>query len=516
MNTMQTGHSDISRKLFGHIGLNFIGQGFLVLLNIVAMPYIVHHLGAELYAVVALVQTVAGFAGVLNIGIGRALTKFVSELYWKREFARINEYFQTAWTFCVCSGLLAVLLLLGARDAMARLLFGSAPAVGGDLAHYAIFIAAFGLLTSILLEAISAIPTAAQKFGIRNVIQILVGLVWSLGSVALLAAGYSIRAVLLVNLLSNLVGVTCFAVASRMLIGTLKFYPRFYLGALRKLLTFSLPLMISAITALISLRLDRFIIAYYLPLTAITFYTLPYSLSEKVSLAVSNVISVVYPLTSEMHARQDHDRLQELYLHSTKTLFLVTLPITMVLVTIPGPVLRYWLGADYAQQGATCLAILGWAAFMNSMSAVATVTSLGVGRAWMPSVFSFVTSMLGLVLNLLLVPKYGINGAAWAFLISNAAVVPLFVIMVNRAVGVPFRRYAIDALVRPFIVASVQFAFLFESRASITSLVALLAVCAISLGVFGVTALFVVVRRDERVALVRRVLRLVAVAAPGE
>src|SRR5215831_9868915 len=96
----------VNRRFFANTSLNFIGQGYLLLLNFLAAPYIVHHLGAELFGVLALVQTLAGFAGFLNLGMGRSVTKYVSELYWKGETEQIRRLFQTAWATCIACGLI--------------------------------------------------------------------------------------------------------------------------------------------------------------------------------------------------------------------------------------------------------------------------------------------------------------------------------------------------------------------------------------------------------------------------
>ena len=76
----------VSRQFFSNTILNYVGQGLILVLTFATAPYIVHHLGPELFGIVALVQVIAGFAGLLNLGVGRALTKYVSELHWKGEF----------------------------------------------------------------------------------------------------------------------------------------------------------------------------------------------------------------------------------------------------------------------------------------------------------------------------------------------------------------------------------------------------------------------------------------------
>ena len=503
-----TQQTSISRRLFTNVGLNFVAQVFLALLTIVTAPYIVNRLGAELFGMVALVQTVAGFAGLLNLGIGRALTKYLSELYWKGDLDRINDFFQTAWAVCILSGLVGALLLAGSSRMIKSAFFRGGPEVTSDIIAFAIYVAAFGLFSSMLLEVASSIPLATQRFGIRNAIQVLMATIMSIGSVALLAAGFSVRSVLLVSFFSNVFGVGAYLAVSCKIVTGLKLKPRIELNALKTLLGFSLPLILSALSGMIVGRIDRFILAYYLPLAAVTFYTLPFSLAQKLSSAVGNVTSVVFPFASELHAMSASEKLRELYLRSSKILILMTLPLAMVLITIPDPILRYWLGAEYADQGAIALSIIGAATFLNALTAVPTVTSLGIGRPWMPSFFAIASSVTSLLANFLLIPRYGINGAALALLFSEVVGGVPFVYLVNRRLSLTPLRFVSEVMLRPSICAGAQLLFLFESRNFIDGLISLVVVSALSVVLFGFCALFVAMAPDERRALL-------AVAAPG-
>src|SRR6266576_2155947 len=288
MTPPQPRESGVSRRFFGNTMVNYIGQGFILVLTFVTAPYTVHHLGPELFGILALVQVTAGFAGLLNLGIGRALTKYISELYWTGDFKAINQLFQTAWATCLMAGMVGLVILIGPRATIGRLFFRGGPEVDA-VVGFAIYVAAFGLFTSMLLEAISALPVALQRFGICNAINVATGAVRCLGPVIVLALGYSIRAVLIVILASNILAVIAFAVVSRKLIPGLSLLPHFDWAAFRKLFTFSLPLLLSALFALIVTRVDRFILAYYLPLAAVTFYTLPYSISEKASMGIGSI-----------------------------------------------------------------------------------------------------------------------------------------------------------------------------------------------------------------------------------
>ena len=492
----------VSRRFFTNTILNFAGQGFLLVLTFATAPYIVHHLGAELFGIVALVQTVAGFAGIMNLGIGRALTKYVSELYWKGEIQEINRLFQTAWATCAISGLVGFAILVGPKDMIGRLFFRGGPEVNG-VVGLAIYVAAFGLFSSMLLEAVSALPGGLQRFDICNAVNIVSGAVRYLGSVVVLALGYSVRSVLLVNLSANVLAVVALAIISAKIIPGLSFLPRMHWDAFRKLFSFSLPLFFSALSTLIVVRVDRFILAYFLPLTAVTFYTLPYTLSEKAAAGVANITSVVYPFTSELHAQGSHDKVHELYLRSTKILTLITLPFAIILMAVPGPILRYWLGPEYATQGAVALSLLGAATFLSAASGVATVTALGVGRAWVPAGAAFASSVVNLISNFILIPRYGINGAALAALLPQVLVVPVFVYIVTRMLDFSLWQLLSHGYLRPFVCASIQAAILLAFRGHVNSLVTLGVLCVASLGVFGLVSFFGAITQEERSALFR-------------
>ncbi len=500
--TSQPHKAGVARRFFTNTILNYVGQGSLMVLTFVTAPYTVHHLGPELFGILALVQVTAGFAGLLNLGIGRALTKYVSELYWKNDYQAINQLFQTAWATCVMAGSVGLLVLIGPRETIGRLFFRGGPEVN-SVVGFAIYVAAFGLFTSMLLEAITAIPVAAQRFGVCNIIGVLTGAVRCLGPVIVLACGYSIRGVLSVILASNVLSVVAFAVLSRRLVPGLSLWPSFRVDAFRKLFSFSLPLLLSALFSLIIARIDRFILAYYMPLAAVTFYTLPSSISEKASLGVANITSVVFPFTSELHSMGAHDRVHELYLRSTKILTLVTLPITVILLAVPGPILRYWLGPEYAAQGAVTLTLLGTATFLSAIGAVPTVTSLGVGNAWMPAAFAFASSVINLVSNLLLIPRYGINGAALASLLPQALVTPVFVYAVTRMLKFSLWEFFSHGLLRPLLCAAAQAGILFSLRSHVDSVVTLGALCVLSLCVYGALSFFGAITEEERRALFR-------------
>lgn len=487
----------VNRRLFGNVGLNLGAQLIIIAINFATIPFIVGHLGAELFGIVALVQTIAGFAGILNVGIGRALVKYVSELYWRGETDKINELFQTAWAICLIAGSLACLIVVWPSHWISNTLFRGTETADADLITFAIYISAGALFSTIVLDAVSAIPLAAQRFWIRNTIQIGVTASWCLGSVALLNADYSIRSVLITYFLSNIAGAGGYIFFCMKLIPGLSLWPRVHWTALVKLANFSLPITISAISAILVTRLDRFILAYYLPIAAVAYYTLPYSMAEKMSTAVANVTSVVFPFASELHSMNAKGKLHELYLRATKMLTVMILPMTVILVAIPWEILRFWLGEEYANQGATSMSLIGLSGYLNALTAVPSMICLAIGRVWLCAIFAFLTAAFNLVANFVLIPHFGISGAAAGLLFSQVTIFP-FVYLVNRILQISPWEFFSQTLLRPLVCGIAQFGFLYGVQSYINGIVSLLIACISSVSVFGILALYGVATAAER------------------
>jgi len=75
---------------------NFTSQGWFLILALVATPYIVHKLGTDAYGVLSIVGVAIGYFGFLDLGLGQAVIKYVSEYYAKKDYDTIRKIIGTA------------------------------------------------------------------------------------------------------------------------------------------------------------------------------------------------------------------------------------------------------------------------------------------------------------------------------------------------------------------------------------------------------------------------------------
>ena len=204
----------VSRRFFNNTVLNFAGQGFLLVLTFATAPYSSSPRRRTLRHR-RFGPNGGGFCGPAELGDQAGTDEIcIGTLLDKVDVVAINELFQTAWGVCIVSGLLGLVLIIGPRETIGRLFFRGGPEINGVVGFYTPYmLAAFGLFSSMLLEGACAVPSALQKFGISNAISVFTGTLRYVGAVVALALGYSVRAVLVINLGANLITVAAFCLS---------------------------------------------------------------------------------------------------------------------------------------------------------------------------------------------------------------------------------------------------------------------------------------------------------------
>ena len=76
--------SPVTKRAFGlrqNVALNIGGKSFSILTSLFSAPFIVYHIGLRAFGVWALISAFSQYAGLLNFGVGTALTRYVAELH---------------------------------------------------------------------------------------------------------------------------------------------------------------------------------------------------------------------------------------------------------------------------------------------------------------------------------------------------------------------------------------------------------------------------------------------------
>ena len=160
--------------------------------------------------------------------------------------------------------------------------------------------------------------------------------------------------------------------------------------------------------------LDRFFLASFLSLDAVTLYSVPYEGITRLRVIPASVMATLYPAMSEHSSDPSRKRVRVLYDASLRYLLLLLLPGMSFLLVFGKDVLSLWMGMDFAVKAAVVLQALAAGFFLNSLAYVSYSVIQAFRKPDIVGKFHLFVSPIYIGFSVLLILRWGIAGAAFA------------------------------------------------------------------------------------------------------
>jgi O-antigen/teichoic acid export membrane protein len=206
----------------------------------------------------------------------------------------------------------------------------------------------------------------------------------------------------------------------------------------RELITFSLPAAFAAIFGIAIIWADRLFLGYFMTADAVGVYQAA-SQSALIFMVIPTAAgTILAPLIVDLYSRGRLAELSTIFSFSLRWGLILATPALLVVFFVPADFLHFLFGIEYTA-GATALRVLT----AGQVVAVATGTAgfglvmVGRQREWL--IISAGAMTVNLVLNWLLIPRFGMVGAATA---TSVAICFLYVpamLAVRKTVGLRLR-----------------------------------------------------------------------------
>lgn len=193
----------------------------------------------------------------------------------------------------------------------------------------------------------------------------------------------------------------------------------------------SLPLTVMPLMWLVLGTMDTVMLGYFKNAEAVGIYNASASLARFFNVLISPITFIFLPVATQYLAKSSASELSYIYKVTTKWIFSISLPFFFLLIFFPDMMLVTLYGADYAQ-GALCLRIVVSGYLSSLILGINNVVLTASGKYVVQMWLSISTILLNLLLNILLIPKYGASGAAAATAISYTAFNVLAAVVLYR------------------------------------------------------------------------------------
>jgi O-antigen/teichoic acid export membrane protein len=399
---------DIYKRILNDVTIVGFANMLISLSGIIIVPIITRILGVQDYGLyVQLTVTVSLIGSFATLGLPYAMVRFLSG---EKDKDRISEDLCSSIALIAVFSVAISLVMLSFSDRIAESIFGNE--------------------TSLVLIIAAIIPIECISFALHNMFRVfqevnkyvILQLSKVYIEIAVIAAaafqGYGIRDVALFILAVRFLFLLIIALIVMASIGWS--VPRF--SRMREYLKFSLPTIPSNVSSWIVNSSDRYIIGIFLGLTYVGYYNPAYNLGALIQMFMTPINFVLVSLVAKYYEEGKIDQLKELFKYSTKYYLLLSIPACFGLSILSKPILNMISTAEMAENSYLVVPLsalsylimgfggvgLGFACYMKKKTHIDMMN-------WI------IIALLNIGLNLLLVPKIGIVGAALATLIASLA-----------------------------------------------------------------------------------------------
>ena len=394
-----------------------------IVLGFVATPMIVEGLGNEEYGLYSLILGFTAYS--FAFGIGRAVTKYVSEFLAENRNEEVREIISITLWLSMLLGIAATVIVVSSSNVIVEDLL-QIGAAQREKAVKALYLACATIIFLMVAQVFQAALQGIHRFDRLSIVSNAVGMVLIAGNVIAVKLNFGLNVLLGWNLFVTILNGLIFYLTVRKILP--EFGLTFSVSKKNVNLVFSYGLGIVGyqISANLLLLFERIWITRKLGPESLTLYVVPMTLAVYFHGLVANVVLVIFPVFSEL--RNNQRQLIMLYQKASKYVLALSVLAVVTAFSCSQMFLTLWFDAEFAAQ-TYYLMNLHFVSF--SILAVFTViwqVADGFGAPRFNTLLSFVWLAVSVPLMLMLADVSGNYGVAVSRMTAVIVTIPFILI----------------------------------------------------------------------------------------
>ena len=393
---------------------NIAGSVTPLVLALSTIPLYLQQVGVERYGALAIIWLILGYFGLFDLGLGRATAYRIAALS-KAEPQQRADVFITAAMVNIAMGVVGGgLLYLGARYFFA--VNFEAPDWLRKETLDALPFVAMAVPIATLTGVASGALQGRERFLDVNIATVIGT---SLFQLIPLATAYiygpTLKWLVLAAVAARLIGFGIFMlrVNKHLLSGLL---PRFDKSEWLGLLKYGGWITVTSIVSPFLVVVDRFIIGSTISAAAVSVYTIPFEIVQRISLLPRAIAMALFP---KLAAASDEQG-RQLAVRATNVIIFLVTPIILVALYAMGPFLKLWVGAEIAREAQPIGVILLLGYWINAFGIIPYSRLQASGRPDLVTKILLVQLPFYVGTMYCAVTQYGLVAAATIFSVRTA------------------------------------------------------------------------------------------------
>ena len=356
------------------------------------------------YAVFALIGMLSLFR---NLGLGEALIKFIPEFLIKKRKGLVKSSIITVLLLQLLSSTIIVLIFIFLSGFLSRNYFHN------PLSVLVLNILLIGFLLSVFEYMCAFIFLGFQKIHYLSLIDFTRTLLVLIITFILFYFQKSIYVPSISYILAYLlVPLIYFSLLKKTFPEFLRIKAKFSKKLTKKLISFGIPVSIGAFGWLVLTYTDTLTLTYFKGLEQVALYNVALPIAGLLWYFSRSITTVIFPMSSELWIKKK-EYLQKGVTFLQKYSFALVIPFALIMFSFPEIIIRLLFGESYVP-AASALKILAIGTIIFTVASINSTVINAVNKPKLNTKIILMGAVLNIILNFILIPKFGIVGAALA------------------------------------------------------------------------------------------------------
>jgi O-antigen/teichoic acid export membrane protein len=446
-----------AKKYISNVLWSWAGVVLTVVIGFAFSPYIIRKVGDTNFSIWQLALSLVEYYWLIDFGFRSATMKYSAEFQALNDRESLSVLLSTGFLY---SSLAGTVVLAGS--------FALAPYLGQffhiQQPEFVVLVRVVGLSWSLGLvsNVFSASLEGHQRFDLTNRVWIITMSVRTVGILILLARGGGVQQMGFILLFAQVLGYLCTYRFFRSAVPRVRVsYALSSFTMMKKMLSYGVHTFTTIISNLLLSRSIPVLIAYFLPIRFLAYWTIPTRILEYTTDGFGRIGMVTAPNASELMAGGKSKELVDLAVYTNRYCFTLFTPMAVFLLTYGFELYSVWIRPEFARDCAYLIPVLliGETIMAGQTNSVSVL--FGIGRHKLYSRFLVGEAILTVAGLSLVLRPFGLYGAAWviAILMSLNRGVCLC-ILVSRELGINPLQYAARIYTVPAILGAFAWGFM--------------------------------------------------------
>jgi O-antigen/teichoic acid export membrane protein len=400
---------------------NYVGQGWIALMNLAFIPFYIKYLGIEAYGLIGMFAILQACLSLLDLGmtptLGREMARFTGGGHSNES---IRDLLRSIEVVSFSGGILIAISVALSSDWIVSSWLNNNTLSYNSVNQAIIlmgFVASLRFMEAIYRSAIVGL----QRQVLFNLISAVFATFRNLGAlIVLVFVKSTIEAFFIWHAFISIFALTILVLTTYQCLPKGKRNGRFSTLAIKGIWRFAGGMMIISILSIILTQLDKVLLLKLLSLEDFGYYTLAATIGSGLIIFIQPIIQAIYPRLCELYEKNDKVKLYETFHEGAQMVTISTGAVAIVVIFFSDDFLMLWSqDENLTMKVSYLLKLLMFGNLLNALVWIPYQLQLANGWTSFGVINNVVAICFVVPALLLLVPIYGAHGAAWIWITLN-------------------------------------------------------------------------------------------------